>query len=121
MMLPSGELIPDHFHVTEVGQVKKSFVDCGGVYRESTTCVLQVWTAHDFEHRLTSQKLVKILNSAKPLFDKEDLQVEIEYGVEVVSSYALSDMVPVKDGLTLVLDGRQTGCLAPDKCGVTCC
>ena len=32
-LLPNGDLIPDHFHVTEVGIVTKNFIDCGGVIR----------------------------------------------------------------------------------------
>ena len=28
--LPNGELVPSHFHVTEVGKVTKHFIDCGG-------------------------------------------------------------------------------------------
>ena len=31
--LPSGELVETHFHVTEVGQISKHFVDCGGTLR----------------------------------------------------------------------------------------
>ena len=31
--LPSGEYVPEHFHVTEVGLVTKHFIDCGGVER----------------------------------------------------------------------------------------
>ena len=28
--LPNGDLVPAHFHVTEVGQISKRFIDCGG-------------------------------------------------------------------------------------------
>ena len=31
--LPNGELVPSHFHVTEVGKITKHFIDCGGVVR----------------------------------------------------------------------------------------
>jgi hypothetical protein len=51
-MLPTGEFVPSHFHVTEVGRVQKSFIDCGGTRREAASCVLQLWTAHDVDHRL---------------------------------------------------------------------
>ena len=27
--LPNGSLVPNHFHVTEVGKVTKHFIDCG--------------------------------------------------------------------------------------------
>ncbi|MGA8855051.1 MAG: DUF6428 family protein, partial [Christiangramia sp.] len=28
--LPNGQLVPEHFHVTEVGKITKHFIDCGG-------------------------------------------------------------------------------------------
>ena len=31
--LPNGDLVPNHFHVTEVGRVTKNFIDCGGKIR----------------------------------------------------------------------------------------
>ena len=31
--LPNGDLVPRHFHVTEVGKVTKHFIDCGGTVR----------------------------------------------------------------------------------------
>jgi hypothetical protein len=32
-VLPNGTIIPKHFHVTEVGQITKHFIDCGGTVR----------------------------------------------------------------------------------------
>lgn len=29
--LEDGTFVPEHFHVTEVGQTSKKFIDCGGV------------------------------------------------------------------------------------------
>ena len=29
LMLPDGDFVPAHFHVTEVGRVQKDFIDCG--------------------------------------------------------------------------------------------
>jgi len=28
--LEDGTFVPEHFHVTEVGQIAKNFIDCGG-------------------------------------------------------------------------------------------
>ncbi len=36
--LPGGEAVPVSFHVTEVGRVQKTFLDCGRKLRESITC-----------------------------------------------------------------------------------
>ena len=123
IMLPSGEFVPDHFHVTEVGRVQKTFIDCGGTRREVISCLLQAWTAHDVEHRLVAGKLSKILKLADKVLGSSDLLVEVEYGVEVASHYMLMDIEVTPKGLLFVLAGKKTDCLAPDKCGVGqgCC
>jgi hypothetical protein len=120
--LPSGDFVPPHFHVTEVGLVRKTFIDCGGTRRETAACVLQVWTAHDVDHRLLSTKLAKILKLAKPILGDDDLLVEVEYGSEYVSQYPVADVQIKEGGLVLTLGSKHTECLAPDKCGVIeCC
>lgn len=121
VMLPSGFYIPDHFHVTEVGKIQKTFVDCGGVVRETISCMLQMWTANDFDHRLAAGKLAKILRLGDKILGSEELPVEIEYGDSVASQYLLVDIIVKSKGLFLILSGKQTNCLAPDKCGITGC
>jgi Family of unknown function (DUF6428) len=118
IMLPSGEFIPDHFHVTEIGYVRKNFIDCGGTRRRSVACLLQVWTAHDIEHRLVAGKLAKIIRLARPILESDDLPVEVEYGVEVAAQYRLMNVEVTPKGLLFVLVGRRTECLASDHCGV---
>jgi hypothetical protein len=117
-MLPSGEFVPPHFHVTEVGRVQKAFIDCGGTRREAVSCVLQLWTAEDVDHRILAGKLSAIMTLAKPLLGSDDLPVEVEYGPNVAAHYWLSDIESTPNGLLFVLAGKQTECLAPDKCGV---
>ena len=34
LLLPDGDPVPVSFHITEVGRVHKSFLDCGGTPRE---------------------------------------------------------------------------------------
>ena len=41
--LPNGELIPSHFHITEVGSIKKDFIDCGGTIRNESFVGFQLW------------------------------------------------------------------------------
>ena len=38
-VLPNGSLIPPHFHITEVGQIEKRFIDCGGVLRKESESI----------------------------------------------------------------------------------
>lgn len=120
IMLPSGEFVPNHFHITEVGRIQKTFVDCGGTHREIVSCLLQAWTAHDVEHRLVAGKLVKILKLGEKVLGSDDLPVEVEYG-DVASQYAVTDVEVTPKGLLFILAGKRTDCLAPDKCGVSKC
>jgi hypothetical protein len=118
-VLPSGECVPDHFHVTEVGRVQKSFIDCGGTRRDSAACLIQVWTAADFDHRLSARKLAGILQLAAALPVTPELPVEIEYGAAAAAHYTLSDVSMSPHGLILTLSGKATDCLARERCGVS--
>ena len=59
--LPNGELVPNHFHVTEVGKITKNFIDCGGTVRKEEVVNFQLWDANDYDHRLHPEKLVHII------------------------------------------------------------
>lgn len=118
IMLPDGDFVPAHFHVTEVGRVHKQFVDCGGTGRETTSCVIQAWVAADTDHRLTAGKLAKIVGLAAPILKGDDLPVEIEYEAGVISQYPLGGVEITPTGLLLMLGTKHTDCLAPDRCGI---
>ena len=118
LMLPDGDFVPAHFHVTEVGRVQKDFIDCGGTVRSTTACVLQVWVADDTDHRLDTGKLAKIIGLAAPLLKSGDLPVEVEYEDGVVSQYPLSAAEVTPAGVLLHLGTKHTACLAMDQCGV---
>lgn len=120
--LPDATYVPVHYHITEVGRVVKDFVDCGGTVRSSSSCVLQVWVADDVDHRLETTKLSGIIKSAESL-SVDDLPVEIEYDVGVISQYPIVGFEHTSCGLIFSLGGKKTACLAPQKCGVGagCC
>lgn len=123
-VLPDGDSVPAHFHVTEVGFVTKKFVDCGGTVREVSSCVLQAWVANDEDHRLTAGKLGTILNLAQLVLPHDDLDVEVEYEDCGVSQYPIGDAEVAGEHLTFALTNKHTDCLAKDVCGVeaaSCC
>lgn len=111
-MLPDNTFVPNHFHITEAGLVTKNFIDCGGTIRTAMTISLQLWTANDYSHRLEPQKLLKILDMARPLFGNDDLEVNIEYQSATIGIYGLAF-----DGVNFLLTPTQTDCLAQDTCG----
>ena len=114
--LPNGETIPAHAHVTEVARIDKRFIDCGGTLRTDRLCRLQTWVAHDLDHRLRAEKLLKILIKAAPVLETEDLEVDIEYQTGFISQFPLAEVRFEKGRLLFVLTERLTACLAEDKC-----
>ncbi|MGL6094948.1 MAG: DUF6428 family protein [Fimbriiglobus sp.] len=118
LMLPDGDFVPAHFHITEVGKLRKDFIDCGGTIRSTASCLLQVWVATDTDHRLESTKLAKIITMAGPLLGTDDLPVEVEYEAGVVSQYPLGGVEVTPAGLLFSLGTKHTACLAQDRCGV---
>jgi len=116
-LLPSGEQIPVHFHITEVGHVAKRFVDCGGTFREREACVLQTYVAEDFDHRLQANRFADILDLGKPILPGENLEVEVEWDCCVISQYPIESAQAFDDRLEFQLGARHTDCLAKAKCG----
>lgn len=111
--LPSGEKVPSHFHVTELGSTAKHFIDCGGTERIERKATFQLWTSVDLHHRLKADKLIKIIDIASPLFVGQDPEVELEYQQETIAHFGLE----AENG-RLEMKSLQTDCLAKVKCGV---
>lgn len=114
--LPTGELVPAHAHVTEVARISKRFIDCGGTFREDAMCRLQTWVAHDYEHRLTAEKLAKILEKARAVLGEHDLEVDIEHDIGFVTQFPLERIEKHGAELLLSLSAKHTACLAPELC-----
>lgn len=111
--LPNGRMVPEHFHVTEVGIVTKDFIDCGGTVRHEKVANFQLWDANDYEHRLKAGKLLGIIALSEKVLGMEDLEIEVEYQAETIGKYDLGF-----DGVSFRLLPKQTACLAMEKCGV---
>ena len=111
--LPDGTLVPQHFHVTEIGMVNKRFIDCGGTLRQEKAVNFQLWNAGDFDHRLAPQKLSAIIALSEKLLGIEDEEIEVEYQNSTIGKYGLDF-----NGNNFVLTSKQTACLASDSCGI---
>lgn len=111
--LENGTFVPDHFHVTEVGQITKNFIDCGGVTRNEKVVNFQLWNADDYEHRLKPGKLLHIIELSESRLGIEDAEIEVEYQSNTIGKYDLDF-----HGETFILRSKTTACLAPDACGI---
>ncbi|CAM1351191.1 DUF6428 family protein [Tenacibaculum insulae] len=111
--LPNGSLVPNHFHVTEVGKITKNFIDCGGTIRNEEVVNFQLWEADDYDHRLHPEKLVHIIELSEKALNIPDLDIEVEYQGATIGKYGLDF-----DGTNFLLTSKQTDCLAKDNCGI---
>ncbi len=107
-----GKLVAPHFHLTEMGKIQKEFIDCGGTVRTEKTISMQLWVADDFDHRLSNEKFLSIINLFEDRFGKEDLDIEVEFQGTTIEKYALD----YNEGFVLV--SKQTDCLAKEECVV---
>jgi len=111
--LPDGSLVPEHFHVTEVGKISKHFIDCGGVLRKEERINFQLWNADDYNHRLHPEKLIHIIELSEKTLNLKDVEIEVEYQGETIGKYGLDF-----NGTNFLLTSTATTCLAQDACGI---
>jgi hypothetical protein len=111
-ILPNGKPVPNHFHITEVGQVTKHFIDCGGKVRDERVVNFQFWEASDYDHRLAPQKLEAIITLSEKVLNIQDGEIEVEYQTETIGKYGVHF-----DGMNFLLTSKHTACLASDNCG----
>jgi len=112
--LPNGDLVPSHFHVTEVGKITKHFIDCGGTVRFEEVASFQLWEANDYDHRLHPEKLVHIIELSEKTLGIPDLEIEVEYQMkDTIGKFSLDF-----DGTNFQLKSKLTDCLAKDNCGI---
>lgn len=124
-VLPDGDYIPAHAHVTEVGHVVRNFIDCGGVIGKEEKVLLQTHVGDDAEHRLTSDRFSKILQLGDRVIPNANLDVDVEYDCCVVAHYPIAAVRAEGEHLDLMLQRGRTQCRARErretKMGDTCC
>ncbi|HEY0031160.1 MAG TPA: DUF6428 family protein, partial [Bacteroidia bacterium] len=72
----------------------------------------QLWEANDFDHRLSSAKLLGIIELSEKALSLQDDEVEVEYQTETIGRYGLEF-----NGKEFQLLSKKTDCLAKDNCG----
>ena len=112
--LPDGHFVPAHFHITEVGNLTRNYIDCGGIVRQENKLSIQLWVASDKDHRLKPDKVLDILKLADKQFEFSNIDVEVEYQQSTIGLFKLAF-----DGSAFQLINTQTACLAQEKCGIS--
>ena len=111
----SGDYIPAHAHVTEVGHVVRNFIDCGGQTGREEKIVLQTHVGPDTDHRLRSDRFAKILSLGKHILPSGEPDVEIEYDCCVVAQYPIAEARPRGKYLDIILQRGRTQCRASER------
>jgi Family of unknown function (DUF6428) len=114
-VLPNGDYVPAHAHVTEVAHVIRNFIDCGGLTGKEEKVVLQTHVGSDTDHRLRSDRFAKILRLGDRMLPSADLDVDVEYDCCVVAQYPITDAKPDGEHLNLILQRGQTQCRARER------
>jgi hypothetical protein len=124
-VLPDGNYIRAHIHVTEVGHVIRNFIDCGGLAGREEKVLLQTHVGNDVDHRLRSDRLVKILQLGSRVIPNADLNVDVEYDCCVVAQYPITEATSDGEHLNLILQRGRTQCRARERreaeTEVACC
>jgi len=118
VVLSTGDAVPISFHITEVGRVEKTFVDCGGKLHTRKTAQLQVWVGPDEDHRIQAGKMADILDKSSQIVPDDTLPLELEYEMEngFVSQFPVAGFSTSDEAVVLELGVRHTECLAPELC-----
>ena len=109
----NGSPVPAHFHITEIGQLDKKFMDCGGKVRSESSITMQLWESVDFWHRLTPEKLLRIIRLSEEKLGIGDHDIEVEYQGETIGKFGVDFQ-----NEQFILTNKNTACLANEACGV---
>jgi hypothetical protein len=109
----NGTTVPSHFHVTEIGEITKKFIDCGGTLRNEKVINFQLWNANDVDHRLKPMKLLNLIKLSEKKLSIENGEIEVEFQGKTIEKYDLAF-----SGNKFLLKSKFTDCLAKDNCGI---
>ena len=112
--LPEGEKVPSHFHITEIGIIRKTYIDCGGNLRVDNLINMQLWYSNDVNHKIEPAKVLKIIERSDKLLKLQDEEIQIEYQQDTVCKFNLE----FGGGNTFKLIKTFTDCLDKESCNI---
>jgi hypothetical protein len=74
---------------------------------------MQIWLANDTDHRLSTQKLLDIIEKSEQLFGLKDEELEAEFQGTTIETYGLE-----AQDFGFQFTSKKTTCLAPGHCGI---
>lgn len=113
-----------NYHLTEIKNVTFETVDCGGNTNDWKETHFQLWESPKEigkEEYMTVDKVIDIIervDSIRPLWLETEVNVEFGNADFHTSILSIADTISESDQLTIKLFTTETGCKAPDICGV---
>ncbi len=120
----ANKIAGTNYHLTEIKNVAFETVDCGGNTNDWKETHFQLWESPKEigeEDYMTVDKVIDIIervHSIRPLW--LETEVKVEFGNEDfhTSILSIADTDSQTDKLIVRLHTIETGCKAPDICGV---
>ena len=120
----ANKIAGTNYHLTEIKNVAFETVDCGGSTNDWKETHFQLWESPKEigkEDYMTVDKVIDIIervDSIRPLW--LETEVKVEFGNEDfhTSILSIADTISEADQLIIKLHTTETGCKAPDICGV---
>lgn len=113
-----------NYHLTEIKNVTFETVDCGGNTNDWKETHFQLWESPKEigkEDYMTVGKVIDIIervDSIRPLWLETEVKVEFGNTDFHTSILSIADTISESDQLIIKLYTTETGCKAPDICGV---
>jgi len=113
-----------NYHLTEVKNVTFETVDCGANTNNWKETHIQIWESPSEvgkEYYLTVDKALAILkrvDSIKPLWLETEVKIEFGNAGFHTSILSIENTISESDKFIVKLFTAETGCKAPDICGV---
>ena len=114
--LPTGVLLAEHLHLTEVARVEKRFIDCGGTVRTQVSARVQLWVADDTDHRVGCAKCRQVPDRGRSVIGSEDVPFEVECDLPYLTMLPVVGTVVEGADRVVLLGTSQADCLAPEVC-----
>ncbi len=113
-VLPDGVRIPPHFHICEVAQVQRNFIDCCGAKQSETVYAFQARAgkpASDEKQSMPAAKLSGIIALASEILSDEQISIEIEFKAPHLSQFPIHSFEAQEREIVFQLDEKETECL----------
>ena len=112
--LPGGKRVPPHYHITEIGIIRKIYIDCGGDLRVENLINMQLWYSNDINHKIETTKILKIIQNSEKLLKFQDEEIQIEYQQDTICKFNLE----FKGDSTFKLIKTFTDCIDKESCNI---